>query len=82
MVEYTDEQKAEIAALLEQQRKNEQYRIAADFGYRASILYLRQNYDPFVAAVMENESNIAKARLFPQAAPDKKEGAEGADSEE
>ncbi len=67
MTEYTDEQKAEIAALLEQQKKAEQYRIAADFGYRASVLYLRQNFDPFVAAVMENEAAIAKSRLFPQA---------------
>lgn len=85
MVEFTDEQKAEIAAMLKQQKELEQYRIAADFGYRASILYIRQNYDPFVAAVMENESAIAKARLFPPAqpaAPENKEGAEGEDSQE
>ena len=85
MVEYTDEQKAEIAAMLKQQKELEQYRIAADFGYRTCIIYLKQNFDPFVGAVMENEAAIARARLFPQAqaaAPTKDEGAADEDNKE
>lgn len=84
MVEYTDEQKAEIAAMLKQQKELEQYRIAADFAYTSSIIYLKQNYDKFVVAVMENEAAIARARLFPQpqAAPANKEDAADDDKQE
>ena len=75
MVEFTDEQKAEIAKMMEEQRKVEQYRIAGDQAYRAAIMHLKQNpglFDQFVVSVFQNEYELYLQRMFPQAAPAKK----------
>ena len=83
MVEFNDEQKAEIAKMLEEQRKLEQYRIAGDQAYRAALVHLRQNpglYDQFVVSVLQNEYDMFLQRMFPQAAPAKKADAAKGDA--
>lgn len=83
MVEYTDDQKADIAKMMEEQRKVEQYRIAGDQAYRASLVYLKQNpglFDPFVVSVLQNEYEMFLQRMFPQAAPAKKADAAKGDA--
>lgn len=75
MVEFTDEQKAEIARMLEEQKKFEQYRITNEQTFRILLAYMRQNpaqFDQFAVAAFKNEYELYLQRMFPQAEPAKK----------
>ena len=94
MTDFTPEQELEIQKRIEaakaDQKLLEQYRLAADQGYRLAITHIdamaaQGSCSPYVKEVMVDQYRRFLALFFPQAAPapeQKPEGAEDEQSEE
>ena len=81
MVDFNEEQEAEIQKRIEEARKREQYRLSVDQAYKESIIHLnsmvdqfdpgtgqlikRGIYDPYILEAFQNEYRGFLAEYFP-----------------